>query len=101
MKKYINLIAIAIISILSYSCEETVNGVELPYQELLVIRGELRANEQFNIAINKTLPPLEEYSRENSIISGVKAYIECDGKQYTLTNKSQDEYTNAELTFIS
>ena len=97
MKKYINLIAIAIISILSYSCEETVNGVELPYQELLVIRGELRANEQFNIAINKTLPPLEEYSRENSIISGVKAYIECDGKQYTLTNKNQDEYTNAEL----
>lgn len=97
MKKYINIIAIAIITIISYSCEETVNGVELPYQELLVIRGELRANEQFSVSIHKTLPPLEEFSEEKVRISGVKAYIECDGKQYPLTNNNQGKYSNAEL----
>ena len=97
MKKYINIIALTIISIFTYSCEETVNGVELPYQELLVIRAELRANEQFTVVIRKTLPPLEEFLEESSRITGVTAYIECEGKKYPLISDGGSYFSNSEL----
>lgn len=97
MKKYLNIIAIAVIALFTYSCEETVNGVDLPYQELLVIRAELRADYEFNMHITKTLPPLEEYSIEKVQIEGVTAFIECEGVKYPLYKNEFGTYFNSEL----
>lgn len=97
MKKYLNIIAIAVIALFTYSCEETVNGVELPYKELLVIRGELQADTSFRINITKTLPPLEEYSQAKAQIYEAKAFIECDNIIYPLKNSNSGYYTNPDL----
>jgi hypothetical protein len=61
------------------SCEETVSNIELPYEEKLVIRGILTAGDTINnIAVTRTLPPLEEATYENSLVSDAVLEISED-----------------------
>ncbi len=83
--KIINLILIAFIAISIISCEENMGTVDLPYSELIVIRGELIAGNPISgIIITKTLPPLDNYELDKALIPSAKAYIEYNSTKYPL-----------------
>ncbi len=86
MKNTIKYIFLTIfISIFIQSCEKTVTGVNLPYEEKLVIMALLEPEiDSVFISIERTLPPLSEYQYELAQIADAEAYIECNGEKTPL-----------------
>jgi hypothetical protein len=76
------------------SCEEVVQNPNLPYKEELVIKAVLENGKPIeDIMIIRTLPPLEEYSMEKSLIKDAEAYISVDGEKHKLI------FDNYKLTY--
>ncbi|MBS3999408.1 MAG: hypothetical protein KGZ71_02880 [Desulfobulbaceae bacterium] len=83
--KYLLIIAI-IFSVALNSCEETVSDVTLPYVEQLVIRAVIGPGQGIKyITVERTLPPLEEYVKDNAIVSDAKLTISDGTNDYELT----------------
>lgn len=84
--KNFTIIIFSTISLLLSSCEEDVVGVSLPYKEQLVIRAVLESGSPIgNIRVEKTLPPLENYSPDKAIIQNATLIIEDGSSIDTLT----------------
>jgi hypothetical protein len=63
----------------------TVTGVELNYEEKIVIYASLISGEPLkNIQITRTLPPLDTFNVERSRIENAAASISVDGTSYPL-----------------
>lgn len=79
------------------SCEEEVTGITLPYREQLVIRAVLQAGDRItNIRVEKTIPPLENYTVEKALVKDAVLIIDDGEHLDTLTYK--DGYYNSKLT---
>lgn len=96
MKKIINYSVLLLVSALILtSCEENVTGVELPYKEELVVRCILEEGIQpNNIRIERTLPPLEDYSVEKALVTDANAIISDGTNNYSLTYSNGYYYSN-------
>ncbi len=96
--KYLLIIAI-IFSVALNSCEETVSDVELPYLEQLVIRAVISPGLIINsVSVERTLPPLEEYIKENAIVRDAKLTISDGTNDYELS--FDGEYYGNEDIFV-
>ncbi|MFC2131715.1 DUF4249 family protein [Bacteroidota bacterium] len=79
------LIIIVLVVFGLFSCEEIVDAPGIPYEEQLVIRAVLEAEQPINnILISRTLHPLEEYSQEKAAVIDADGYIMVDEKKYPL-----------------
>lgn len=79
------LLIIATISILFTSCETEVTGVNLPYEETIIVYGVLTAGELSDgIYLARTVPPLETPTTENSKITDAEVIIQHNDKPITL-----------------
>lgn len=82
-----------IFAILLISCEKNVTGINLPYEEKLVIQGMLDPDNQIQrIKIERTLPALEIYSPAVANVQNAIAYIECEGKKIDLMPTDKNFY---------
>jgi hypothetical protein len=97
MKSLIKGIFYFVILITLIGCEETVDDMELPYIEQMVIRCILEADKPVVMSITKTLPPLEEYNIDNAKISNVSGYIQCEGNIYPVSFKDGIYYEFKDL----
>lgn len=85
MKIKILVMLIGLAGVLS-SCEENVTGVQLPYKEQLVIRAILQDSALLsNVRIERTLPPLEEYSVEKALVTNAIVTVNDGEKDYVLS----------------
>lgn len=79
--KLINIFIIFFLSVVLFSCEETVTNVELPYVEQLVISCVLENGDLVDsLRLERTLPPLEYYNEEKALVKDAKVKI-TDGEQ--------------------
>jgi hypothetical protein len=96
------LFIIFIITLFSPGCEQTIDGFDLPYEELIVVRGILEAGKPVKyISISKTIPPLEEYSIRGTEIRDADAFISCDGQKYPLKYVDSSYYNAENLIAVS
>jgi hypothetical protein len=73
------------ISFIFYSCDNYVTEINIPYQENLVIQGVLDAGQPIkNIRITRTLPPLGDFTIEQSIIEDAIVKINSSNNEYIL-----------------
>lgn len=77
--------AFAIIALFISSCETEVTGVNLPYEETIVVYGVLTAGELSDgIYLARTVPPLQTPTTENSKITDAEVVIKHNDKPITL-----------------
>jgi len=101
MNRIIALLSILTASLINWSCEQTVTGVELPYKEQLVIRAVLEAGEPIkNIRVERTLPPLEPYTEASALVTNAVLVIKNRDKSVTL-KYSNGYYTTDEIIPIT
>ncbi|MFA6569899.1 MAG: hypothetical protein WCT77_01545 [Bacteroidota bacterium] len=98
--KYFLLIILGISLALS-SCEETIEGVTMPYVEQLVIQGVLEKGKTAEVRISKTMPPLSNPTIEDAEIKNAVAFITVDSIKYTLNYTSKGYYKNDSLSIVS
>jgi hypothetical protein len=96
--KYLLILTI-IFSVALNSCEETVSDVTLPYVEQLVIRAIISPGQGINsVSVERTLPPLEKYIKDNAMVKDAKLTISNGTNDYELT--FDGEYYGNEDIFV-
>lgn len=85
--------------ILLNSCTETIDSVDLPYTEKLVVRAILEAGKPINnISIIKTLPALDSFDINKAAITNADAFILVDNQSYKLVHLGSGIYSAENLT---
>jgi len=84
MNNILKVLLFFIIIITFIGCEETIDDMQLPYVEQMVVRCTLEDGMPVKMTITKTLPPLEELTFDKIQINDVTGYIECDGIRYPI-----------------
>lgn len=95
MKNILLISSFLAISLLLSSCEQTVTGVELPYKEQLVISCILENGKPLSgVSVEKTLPPLENYSKEKAMVSDAEIKISDGQQDFFLSYRDGFYYSN-------
>lgn len=74
----------------------------LPYHEKLVVRGVLQADSTLDtISVTRTLPPLDDYSREKAAVHGALVVVYHNGVHDTLRDHGKGRYFAPNITIQS
>jgi len=84
MKQKKSLIVL-LLSVILFSCEETITDVELPYVEQLVVSCVLENDDLVDsLRLERTLPPLEHYDEDKALVKDAKVQINDGDSTYDL-----------------
>jgi|GEM_PF-6185946 len=84
MKQKKSLIVL-LLSVILFSCEETITDVELPYVEQLVVSCVLENGDLVDsLRLERTLPPLEHYDEDKALVKDAKVQINDGDSTYDL-----------------
>ncbi len=93
-RKIILISALPLLLALLGACEETIDGVNLPYKEQLVVRCILETGKPLDgVAIERTLPPQGSTIDSMAWVRDADARISCEGREYKLEYDSAGLYS--------